>query len=41
MQRDDKTTEQWDDVYRVLSAERAGLLGAVTNRAEAQVLACR
>ena len=38
MRRDDETIEQWDDVYHVLSAERAGLLGAVTNRAEAQVL---
>ena len=30
--------ELWERVYEALSTERAGLLGAVTNRAEAQVL---
>jgi len=38
MQRDEAAREIWKDIYGPLSAERPGLAGAVTARAEAQVL---
>lgn len=37
MRRSDKARKLWADVYPALSEGRAGLLGAVTSRAEAQV----
>jgi hypothetical protein len=42
MQRDDEAREMWRKIYPTLSEGAAGLLGAVTSRAEAQVmrLAC-
>ena len=42
MRRDEGARQLWKEVYPVLSAEHPGLLGAVTARAEAQVmrLAC-
>ncbi len=42
MTRDQPAEELWDDIYRTLSADRPGLLGSMTARAEAQVmrLAC-
>jgi hypothetical protein len=33
-----ETTAEWEAVYRALSAERPGLLGAILGRAEAQVI---
>jgi hypothetical protein len=36
--RDEEASELWHDVYSQLSGERPGLFGAVTSRAEAQVL---
>jgi hypothetical protein len=38
VRRDDEARELWHDVYPRLSAERPGLLGAMTSRAEAQVV---
>jgi len=38
VRRDDEARELWREVYSPLSRERAGLLGAVTARAEAQVV---
>lgn len=38
LRRDPAATALWHSVYRDLSAERPGLLGAVTGRAEAQVV---
>ena len=38
VQRDDEARELWAEVYPDLSAGRPGLIGAVTARAEAQVL---
>jgi hypothetical protein len=38
MQRDQAAREIWNGIYGPLSAERPGLAGAVTARAEAQVL---
>ena len=38
LRRDDEARELWARVYPRLSAGRMGLLGAVTNRAEAQVV---
>jgi hypothetical protein len=38
LRRDDAATEAWREVYPALSDGRPGLLGAATNRAEAQVL---
>jgi hypothetical protein len=38
MQRDDAAREIWNGIYGPLSGERPGLLGAMTARAEAQVL---
>ena len=38
MTRDGAATRLWDDMYPRLTAERAGLYGVVTSRAEAQVL---
>src|SRR5260221_1837871 len=38
MRRDEEAREHWHSIYAELSAERPGMLGAVTNRAEAQVL---
>jgi hypothetical protein len=38
MQRDDEAREMWKAIYPDLSEGKPGLLGAVTNRAEAQVL---
>ncbi len=38
MKRDTAATKRWREVYVELSQARGGLLGAVTNRAEAQVL---
>jgi hypothetical protein len=42
IRRSDAADAEWDELYRDLSTGRAGLLGAVTARAEAQVmrLAC-
>jgi hypothetical protein len=42
LQRSEKARELWYEVYNELSEGKAGLLGAVTSRAEAQVmrLAC-
>jgi hypothetical protein len=38
MQRDDEAEALWQQMYEELTQDRPGLLGAVTNRAEAQVL---
>jgi hypothetical protein len=38
VQRDHEAREQWAEMYPELSRGRPGLLGAATNRAEAQVL---
>jgi hypothetical protein len=38
MSRDARAGDLWRQVYPLLTAERAGLYGAVTSRAEAQVL---
>jgi hypothetical protein len=38
MTRDSEAAAMWDHVYPLLTAERAGVWGAVTARAEAQVL---
>jgi len=38
MERDPEAKAMWRDLYGPLSADRPGLLGAVLNRAEAQVL---
>jgi Protein of unknown function (DUF3987) len=38
MTRDPEAREHWHSIYADLSTERPGMLGAVTNRAEAQVL---
>jgi hypothetical protein len=38
MSRDEEAREHWNSIYAELSAERLGMLGAATNRAEAQVL---
>jgi hypothetical protein len=38
MQRDEEAGDLWHDVYGPLTGERLGLFGAVTSRAEAQVL---
>jgi len=38
VQRDEEAKALWHEAYSELSAERAGLLGAVSNRAEAQVM---
>lgn len=38
LHRDDAAAERWRAVYERLSAGRGGMLGAATNRAEAQVL---
>lgn len=38
MKRDGEARSYWCEIYPELSAERVGLAGAVTNRAEAQVL---
>lgn len=38
LKRDEETREIWREVYPELSEGRAGMLGAVTGRAEAQVL---
>jgi hypothetical protein len=42
VRRDEETRELWSDLYPALSADKPGLLGAITARAEAQVmrLAC-
>ena len=37
LQRDEPTRERWLCVYEALSADKPGLLGAVTSRSEAQV----
>jgi hypothetical protein len=38
MKRSDEARALWRDIYPVLTADRAGLLGAITNRAEAQIM---
>jgi hypothetical protein len=38
MRRDAKTDRIWEDVYPALTADRPGMFGAITARAEAQVL---
>jgi hypothetical protein len=38
LERDLEAADLWDSIYPVLSDDRPGLLGHVTNRAEAQVL---
>jgi len=38
VQRDDKARRVWADVYPTLSEGKGGMFGAITNRAEAQVL---
>jgi hypothetical protein len=38
LRRDDGARELWEEMYPIVSAEHAGLFGAVTSRAEAQAL---
>jgi hypothetical protein len=38
MRRDDEANRMWEAVYPALTRERPGMLGAIANRAEAQVL---